>query len=126
VSNLPTSGWYYRLSSFFRERFQEKIFKIPLDAGFSCPNRDGTISEDGCIFCYNPSFSPAALKREKENQWVTVKEQITRFQIKMERSRTHRDVDAEGEVKTDLFIPRKKYLAYFQSYSNTYAPLHQA
>ena len=115
---MPTSGWYYRLSSFFRERFQEKIFKIPLDAGFTCPNRDGTISDKGCIFCYNPSFSPGALRREKENQRFTVKEQITRFQLKMETSQAHGE-----EVKADLFSPRKKYLAYFQSYSNTYAPL---
>ncbi|MDO9535971.1 MAG: TIGR01212 family radical SAM protein [Bacillota bacterium] len=116
---MPTSGWYYRLSSFFRERFHEKIFKIPLDAGFTCPNRDGSISENGCIFCYNPSFSPGALDREKENQRFTVKEQITRFQMKMETSQ------ARGEAAEEavLFRPRKKYLAYFQSYSNTYAPL---
>jgi uncharacterized protein len=120
VRILPTSGWYYRLSSFFREKFQQKIFKIPLDAGFTCPNRDGTISKEGCIFCYNPSFSPGALEREKEKQWFTIKEQITRFQIKMEKSQEHGDTEA-----SDLFIPRKKYLAYFQSYSNTYAPLHR-
>lgn len=116
---MPTSGWYYRLSSFFRERFHEKIFKIPLDAGFTCPNRDGTISEKGCIFCYNPSFSPGAFEREKEKQRFTIREQITRFQLKMETGKAHRD----AETEPDLFSPKKKYLAYFQSYTNTYAPL---
>ncbi len=57
---MPAVGWYYRLSSFFREKFGERVFKIPLHAGMTCPNRDGTISRAGCSFCYNPGFSPNA------------------------------------------------------------------
>ena len=42
---------YHSLNYFLREKFGDKVFKIALDAGFSCPNRDGTISSGGCLFC---------------------------------------------------------------------------
>lgn len=106
---MPFAGWYYRLSQFFRENFGEKIYKIPLDAGFSCPNRDGTISAGGCIYCYNPGFSPASAARETEEKRYSIAEQVLRFQRK-----------AEKMGKEDDFLPRKKYLAYFQAYTNTY------
>ncbi len=93
-------GWYYRLSDFFRELFGGPVYKIPLDAGFSCPNRDGTLGLNGCAYCYNPSFSPFS-GREPES---SVAEQIERGRKKKKEAR---------------------YLAYFQSYTNTYAPLEE-
>jgi radical SAM protein (TIGR01212 family) len=121
---LPSPGWYYRLSSFFKETFGEKIYKIPLDAGFSCPNRDGTISTGGCIFCYNPSFSPAALDSEKKGRTLSVTEQIRSFQLRAEKKAEKSEAWPKAHVvETESFQPRRKYLAYFQAYSNTYAPL---
>jgi radical SAM protein (TIGR01212 family) len=107
------------LSTFFKEKFNEKVYKIPLDAGFSCPNRDGAISTKGCIYCYNPSFSPGALAREKTGTKPLIREQILRFQFKREKGRE----EIVPEIIPGDFIPRYKYLAYFQSYSNTYAPV---
>lgn len=161
---MPSPGWYYRLSGFFKETLGEKVYKIPLDAGFSCPNRDGAISTGGCIFCYNPGFSPAALAGEKKGRTLSVTEQICSFQLKAEkraekagRSAVRREAHTrlqkqEGYRACDMseaqtagnprpaqpdgataataapagakeFRPRRKYLAYFQAYSNTYAPL---
>ena len=48
---------YYRFSNYLRERFGARIYKVSIDAGFSCPNKDGTLSSDGCIFCDNRAFS---------------------------------------------------------------------
>ncbi len=115
---MPVPGWYYRLSSFFRENFGEKIYKIPLDAGFSCPNRDGTLSTGGCIFCYNPSFSPASLERETKGEIKSLSEQIRSFQWRSEGGKKR--LREQFSFPPDNFIPRRKYLAYFQSYTNTY------
>ncbi|MDY6825995.1 MAG: TIGR01212 family radical SAM protein [Bacillota bacterium] len=100
MNNLPRRdepGWYYRLSSFFREKFGHPVYKIPLDAGFSCPNRDGTIGNGGCTYCYNPSFAPFSGKKQK----MSIAEQL-----------------AAGKKKSKKAF----YIAYFQSYTNTYAP----
>lgn len=91
-------GWYYRLSSFFRHKFGAPVYKIPLHAGFSCPNRDGTIGRGGCTYCYNPSFSPFSAAEVPP----TIDEQIRRGKKKKKMAR---------------------YLAYFQAYTNTYAPV---
>ncbi|HOP68578.1 MAG: TIGR01212 family radical SAM protein [Dethiobacteria bacterium] len=94
-------GWYYRLSQFFREKFGHPLYKIPLEAGFSCPNRDGTIGRHGCSYCYNPSFSFVSGKEKP----LSITEQLRR-----------------GKKKG---APGRRYLAYFQTYSNTYAPVEQ-
>ncbi len=103
MGNPPQTGqpgWYYRLSSFFRDKFGEPVYKIPLDAGFSCPNRDGTTGHTGCIYCYNPSFTPFG----RDQNFISITEQIQ-----------------SGKKKND----RVNYLAYFQAYTNTYAPPEQ-
>lgn len=120
---MPQPGWYYRLSSFFKKEFGEKVLKIPLDAGLTCPNRDGTISTEGCIYCSNPSFSPAALARKGEESPRSIREQILRFQLRAERGQGVELSSLTAEVKRGDFIPARKYIAYFQSYTNTYAPL---
>ncbi|MDI6709545.1 MAG: TIGR01212 family radical SAM protein [Bacillota bacterium] len=94
-----TAPRWYAFSRFLRERFGRPIYKIPLDAGFTCPNRDGRIGRGGCTFCYNPSFAPAA------GSGLTIREQIARGKAALRR----RD-------------PRAGFLAYFQSHTNTYAP----
>lgn len=91
-------GWFYRLSSFFKRKFGEPVYKISIDAGFSCPNRDGTIGLDGCSYCYNPSFAPFS----RSDHPLSISEQIQR-----------------GRKKNKQAL----YLAYFQSYTNTYGPL---
>lgn len=93
---------YYALSTYFRQRFGCRIHKIPVNAGFSCPNRDGTIGRGGCIFCWNPSFSPVAGCGQ-----VSLREQIARGKVGVKR-------------KDD-----QKYLVYFQPFTNTYAPVER-
>lgn len=86
-----------------RARFGEKVQKLAVDAGFTCPNLDGSKGQGGCTYCNNASFSPVAGLRRK----LTVAEQLARgkaFYAKRGRA------------------PAKKYLAYFQPYTNTYAP----
>ncbi len=98
ISLAGNPGWYYRISEYFKKEFGQSVYKIPIHAGFNCPNRDGAISKSGCTYCYNPSFSYRAGK----HQIISVKEQINR-----------------GKRRKNNAL----YLAYFQSYSNTYAPL---
>lgn len=90
---------YYTFSDYLYKTFNKKVYKITLDAGFSCPNRDGTISSGGCIFCDDSgSFSMAHSSR------LPIKEQV--------------------ETAIDNLPKRFKaeaFLAYFQAFSNTYA-----
>lgn len=97
-------GWYYRLSRFFGHKFGHPVYKIPLDAGFSCPNRDGTTGDSGCIYCYNPSFAPFAADKNHSSNPLSITEQLQKGMKKKNGAR---------------------HLAYFQSYTNTYAPLKQ-
>lgn len=89
---------YYPFSQFLKERFGCKVYKLPIDAGFTCPNRDGKIGYGGCTYCYNPSFSPPTLV-EKQNVYAQIK---------------YRKALIERKKKV-------KFLAYFQPYTNTYA-----
>lgn len=90
---------YRDYGSWIREQFPYRVQKISIDAGFTCPNRDGKVGMGGCIFCDNRTFNPAYCEREK-----SVREQI---------------------LAGKEFFARKysdmKYLAYFQAFSNTYA-----
>ena len=90
---------YYSLNRYLRQTFGEKIYKLALDGGMTCPNRDGTIGTGGCIFCSAGGSGDFA-----EGRCASVAEQIQR---------------AKGRIrkKTDA----AKFIAYFQSYTNTYA-----
>ena len=90
---------YYPFSQFLRERFGCKVYKLPVDAGFTCPNRDGKIGYGGCTYCYNPSFSPSILLQKSS----------IFLQVKYRKALLKR----KGKVN--------KFLVYFQSYTNTYA-----
>ncbi|WP_010073866.1 TIGR01212 family radical SAM protein [Clostridium cellulovorans] len=92
---------YHSLNYFLREKFGEKIFKISLDAGFSCPNRDGSINTGGCIYCSERGSGDFAGDR--------------RFSI----SKQFDDIKAIMNKKWK----NGKYIAYFQAYTNTYAPI---
>jgi radical SAM protein (TIGR01212 family) len=92
---------YNDYSAWFRRRFDGRVQKISLDAGFSCPNRDGSKGTGGCTYCNNKSFNPDYCRTEKNIEDQIVKG-IQFFAAK---------------------YPTMKYLAYFQAYSNTYAPI---
>ncbi len=94
---------YYSLNYFLREKFGEKVFKISLDAGFSCPNRDGSISNRGCIFCSARGSGDFAGSRA-----YNITEQFEDIKTMMNKKWR------EG-----------KYIAYFQAYTNTYAPVEE-
>lgn len=92
---------YNSFSKWIRERFPFRVQKISVDAGFSCPNRDGSISSGGCSFCDNRTFNPSYC-----NGTLSIGQQIS-----------------DGKAFFARKYPDMKYLAYFQAYSNTYASL---
>ncbi|MEJ2024119.1 MAG: TIGR01212 family radical SAM protein [Deltaproteobacteria bacterium] len=93
---------YRDYNTYLRELFGERVQKIALDAGLGCPNRDGTLSSEGCIFC-DPLGSGTGAHVERG---YALREQIDRGRKDMQRR-----------------YNAKKFIAYFQSFSNTYAPL---
>lgn len=92
---------YNSFSKWIRDRFPFRVQKISVDAGFSCPNRDGSISSGGCSFCDNRTFNPSYC-----NRTLSIGQQIS-----------------DGKAFFARKYPDMKYLAYFQAYSNTYASL---
>lgn len=92
---------YNDYGNWIRSQFSFRVQKISIDGGFSCPNRDGTVSAGGCTFCDNRTFNPSYCNPAK-----SIREQI----------QTGKDFFARK-------YPTMRYLAYFQAYSNTYAPL---
>ena len=94
---------YNDLSAYLSAHFPHKVQKISLNAGFTCPNRDGTVGYGGCTYCNNQTFNPAYCKTEK-----TVTEQLQ-----------------EGKQFFARKYPDMKFLAYFQAYTNTYAELEE-
>ncbi len=92
---------YYPFSYFLKENFPVKIHKISIHAGFTCPNRDGTVGVGGCTYCANESFSPNV--REAV---LPIKEQVNRG-----RKFLRRRYGAE------------QFIAYFQAFTNTYADI---
>lgn len=92
---------YRDFASWITRFFPFKVQKISIDAGFSCPNRDGRISHGGCTFCDNRTFNPSYCDGKK-----TVTEQLE-----------------DGKRFFSRKYPDMKYIAYFQAFSNTYAPL---
>ncbi len=92
---------YNDFSGYFRRKFDGRVQKISIDAGFTCPNRDGSRGTGGCSYCNNNTFSPAYCNLE-----TSVTAQLT-----------------EGIEFFSRKYNSMKFLAYFQAYSNTYAPL---
>jgi len=92
---------YNSYSQWIRKQFPYRVQKISVDAGFSCPNRDGRLGTHGCIFCDNNTFNPSYCDRQKS---------------------IHQQLE-EGKQFFRRKYPDMKYLAYFQAYSNTYDTL---
>ncbi|MBY6917847.1 TIGR01212 family radical SAM protein [Clostridium botulinum] len=103
MNNSWNGKRYHSLNYFLREKFGEKVFKISLDGGFSCPNRDGKVSKGGCVFCSARGSGDYAGSRN--------------FSI----------TNQFNNVKTMMANKWKsgKYIAYFQAYTNTYAPVDE-
>jgi len=100
-AGFTTGRRYYAFSRFLRERFGAKVYRVTIDAGFTCPNVDGTVAVGGCVYCDNRSFSP-----NRRLPRATVRDQVRRgIAILQER------------YGADRFI------AYFQAATNTYAPV---
>ncbi len=92
---------YNQFSAYLKQKFGVKVYKITLDAGFSCPNRDGTISSGGCIFCdEGGSFSQA------HSNLLSIEEQVE-----------------TGIKNLSERFKAQKFMSYFQAYTNTYKPV---
>lgn len=92
---------YYSLDYFLRQTYQTKIYKISLDGGMTCPNRDGALGHRGCIFCSAGGSGDFAADRS-----LSITEQIE-----------------QGKSQASLKYSGNSYIAYFQAYTNTYAPV---
>ena len=98
-----TDKRYNQFSAYLKNKFGAKVYKITLDAGFSCPNRDGTISTGGCIFCDDGgSFSQA------HSNLLSIEEQVN-----------------TGAKTLQNRFKAQKFMSYFQAYSNTYKPVDE-
>ncbi len=93
---------YNSYVGYFKERYGERLQKIVIDAGFSCPNRDGSLGTGGCTYCDNAAFHPSYSSPEKS---------------------IHLQIEEGIEFHKKRYRTANRYLAYFQPYSNTYAPL---
>ena len=91
-------------AGYFRRLFGDRVQKLSVDAGFTCPNRDGTVGRGGCTFCINGAFTPS---------YCTPAKSITQ------------QIDEGIEFHRNRYRTARHYLVYFQSYSNTYAPLER-
>ena len=92
---------YYSLDAYLKKTFGEKVYKLSLDGGMTCPNRDGTCGDRGCIFCSAGGSGDFAGDRNK-----SIPEQIREQKSLLQQKR-----------------PVHKFIAYFQAYTNTYAPV---
>src|SRR4030043_384782 len=95
---------YRDYNSYLRDIFGERVQKISLDAGFGCPNRDGTISDKGCIFCDSRGSGTGAMI----NHGRAIGKQI-----------------ADGRHFAAKRYGARKFIAYFQSFTNTHAPVQR-
>nr|MDE6778231.1 TIGR01212 family radical SAM protein [Alistipes sp.] len=93
---------YNSYSAYFRRMFGGRVQKLSVDAGFTCPNRDGTVATGGCTFCNNSAFTPSYCRPGK-----SIAQQI----------------DEGIEFHRRRYREAQRYLVYFQAYSNTHAPL---
>jgi len=94
---------YYSLNKYFKEKFGERVLRIPVDAGFTCPNRNGTKGYSGCIYCDEIGSGARYIKRGKD-----LIEQVT-----------------EGISRIKQRFKVNKYLVYFQPFTNTYSSVEK-
>ncbi len=112
LKTLPTFGRY------LKAKFGVKVAKIPVGlSGFTCPNIDGTVAKGGCTFCLNESFSPNLAKDAK----ITLNLKSTQNPL-LEQQLKELDLQIRTTQKAMKMQGIKKFLVYFQSFTNTYAP----
>lgn len=103
---------YKSYGAWMKNRFGCKVQKISIDAGFSCPNRDGKIGRGGCIYCNNATFNPDyctnTAGRVSQEERILLTTEIIKSQLE------------KGKEFFSRKYPEMKYIAYFQSYTNTY------
>src|SRR5437763_2403229 len=102
-AGLSPERRYYAFSHFLKERFGTKVYRVTIDAGFTCPNVDGTVAVGGCVFCDNRSFSPSR---------------------RLPRTNIHGQL-GEGIRRIKWRFNVDHFLAYFQPATNTYAPVER-
>ena len=102
--NFPNDKRYNSFVGYFKQKYGERLQKIVLDAGFTCPNRDGKVGRGGCTYCDNAAFHPAYSTAGKS---------------------LHQQMDEGIKFHKVRYRTTEHYLAYFQSFSNTYAPLER-
>lgn len=102
MPSFPEGKRYNTFVGYFRRTYGERLQKVVLDAGFTCPNRDGSAGRGGCTYCDNAAFHPAYSSPGKP---------------------VHEQIDEGIEFHKVRYRNAMHYLAYFQSFSNTYAPL---
>ena len=101
---FPDGKRYNSFVGYFKKKYGERLQKIVLDAGFTCPNRDGKVGRGGCTYCDNAAFHPSYSTAGKS---------------------LDRQMDEGIEFHKVRYRTTEHYLAYFQSFSNTYAPLEK-
>ena len=102
--NMQASGnRFYSFSAYLKKMFGCRVHKISLDAGFTCPNRDGTLSREGCIYCNPRGSGTGAFSRG-----ISVADQLE-----------------QSKAKVAKRFKAKKFIAYFQAFTNTYAPVQK-
>ena len=101
---FPDGKRYNSFVGYFKRKYGERLQKIVLDAGFTCPNRDGKVGSGGCTYCDNAAFHPSYSTAGKS---------------------LHQQMDEGIEFHKVRYRTTEHYLAYFQSFSNTYAPLER-
>ncbi len=109
------------IGRYFRKKFGFNVYKIPVSMpGFTCPNIDGTVAKGGCVYCENESFSPNLKQKTSKKFFLNPKSSsnpLLEIQLK--------EIDKQYEktkVKLKKKFNAKKFLIYFQSFTNTYAP----
>ena len=101
---FPDGKRYNSFVGYFKRKYGERLQKIVLDAGFTCPNRDGKVGRGGCTYCDNAAFHPSYSTAGKS---------------------LYQQMDEGIEFHKVRYRTTEHYLAYFQSFSNTYAPLER-
>ncbi|PKP17683.1 MAG: TIGR01212 family radical SAM protein, partial [Bacteroidetes bacterium HGW-Bacteroidetes-22] len=99
---FPRGKRYNSYNEYFKRTFGSRVQKLSVDAGFTCPNRDGTVASGGCTYCNNDAFNPSYCQ---PNKTVTMQ------------------LEEGKQFHAWRYRRAVNYLAYFQAFSNTYAPL---
>jgi radical SAM protein (TIGR01212 family) len=112
------------IGRYWRKKYGESVYKIPLSiTGFTCPNIDGTVAKGGCTYCENESFSPNLDNEElkNKNEKLNLYSKENPFLEKQLLSIEHQYKMTKAKLSKKFGA--KKFIMYFQSFSNTYAPL---